>query len=153
MRRESGFQIASNWSKIVKMTMASQFADMTSSSNFFDVDLFLFPSLVTAPSFMSISLLVLELWQFSCIRNWPEIQKLKIRPSEFCPTYEDWDDLGITNLAQMSLIRYFWMLKNAKFIAFTVSELPFTFPPFPSDLEFTIKYLCIFKISDLSIAL
>ena len=37
------------------------FSDMTSSSNFFDVFLFLLSSLVTASSFMSISLLVLEL--------------------------------------------------------------------------------------------
>ena len=128
------------------MTMTSQFADMTSSSDFFDVDPFLLSILVTGPSFMSISLLVLDLWQFSCIRNWTEIQKSKIHPSEFCPTYEDWDDLGIPNLAQMSLRRHFWMLKNAKFIAFTVSELKLpSLPPFPSDLEFTVKYLCIFK--------
>ena len=61
MRWESGFQIASNWSKIVNMTMTSQFADMTSSSDFFDVDPFLLSSLVTGPSFMSMSLLVLDL--------------------------------------------------------------------------------------------
>ena len=35
-------------------------------------------TLVTGPSFMSISLLVLQLWQFSFIRDWPEIQKLEI---------------------------------------------------------------------------
>ena len=51
------------------MTMKSQFADITSSSNFFDVVLFLLSSLVTGPSFMSISSLVLELWQFSFIRD------------------------------------------------------------------------------------
>ena len=34
MRPESVFQIASNWSKIGKMTMTSQLADMTSSSSF-----------------------------------------------------------------------------------------------------------------------
>ena len=44
MRLESGFQIAPNWSEIGKMTMTLQFADMTSSSNFFDVVLFLFSS-------------------------------------------------------------------------------------------------------------
>ena len=50
------------------MTMTSQFADMTSSSNFFDVTLFLLSSLVTGPGFMSISSLVLELWQFTFTR-------------------------------------------------------------------------------------
>ena len=33
---ESGFRIAPNWPEIGKMTMMSQFADMTPSSNFFD---------------------------------------------------------------------------------------------------------------------
>ena len=55
------------------MTMASQFFDMTSSSNFFGVVLFVLSSLVTSPSFVSISSQVLELWQFSFIRDWPEI--------------------------------------------------------------------------------
>ena len=44
------------------MTMTSKFADMTSSSNCFDIFMFLLSSLVTGPSFMSISSLVLELW-------------------------------------------------------------------------------------------
>ena len=38
--------------------------------NFFDPVLFLLSSLVTGPSFMTISSLVLELWQFSFIRDW-----------------------------------------------------------------------------------
>ena len=50
--------------KILKMTMTSQFPDMTSSSEFFDVVLFLLSRLVTGPSFMSISSLFLELWRF-----------------------------------------------------------------------------------------
>ena len=75
MRLESGFRIAPNWSKIGKMTMTSQLYYMTSSSNFFDFFLCLLLSLVTVPSFMSISSLVLELWQFYFIRDWPEIRK------------------------------------------------------------------------------
>ena len=70
---ESGLRTAPNWPKIRKMTMTSQFSDMTSTSIFFDVVLFLLSSLVTDPSFMSISSLVLELWQLSLlIRDWPE---------------------------------------------------------------------------------
>ena len=42
--------------------MTSQFADMTSSSNFLGIFLFLLSSLFTGPSFMSISSLVLVLW-------------------------------------------------------------------------------------------
>ena len=41
MRQESGFWIALNWSKIEKMKMTSEFANMTSLSNLFDVSMFL----------------------------------------------------------------------------------------------------------------
>ena len=47
------------------MTKKSQFASMTSSSNFFDVALFPLSNLVTGPSFMSVSLVILELSQVS----------------------------------------------------------------------------------------
>ena len=55
--------------------MTSQFFDMTSTSNFFDVVLFLLSGLVTGPSSMSIWSVTLELWQLSFIRDWPEILK------------------------------------------------------------------------------
>ena len=41
---------------------------------FFDAVLFLLSNLVTGPSFMSVSPLVLELWQFPFISDWPEIR-------------------------------------------------------------------------------
>ena len=44
--------------------MTSQFLDMMSLSNFFEVAVFLLSSLVTGPSFMPILWLVIELWQF-----------------------------------------------------------------------------------------
>ena len=72
---------------------------------FYDVVLFLLSSLVTGPSFMSISSLVLQLWQFYFIRDWPEIQKSKIPPSKFCPISEDSGELGLPYLTQMSLIK------------------------------------------------
>ena len=46
---ESGLRTALNWPKIQKVTMASQFSDMTSLSNIFDIFLFLLSSLVTGP--------------------------------------------------------------------------------------------------------
>ena len=67
-------KLAINW----KMTVTSQFVNMMPSSNSFDIFLFLLSSLVTGPSFMSMSSLVLEMWQFSFIRDWPKIQKLEI---------------------------------------------------------------------------
>ena len=120
---ESGLRTAPNWPKIRRMTMTSQFSDMTSASNIFDVVLFLLSSLVTGPSFMSISSLVLELWQFSFIRDWPEIRKSEIPPSEFCPISGDWDKFWIPNLARMFLIECYWMLQNSRVTAFTVFEL------------------------------
>ena len=90
---------------------------------FFDVVLFLLSSLVTGASFMSISSVILELWQFPFIRDRPEIRKLKIAPSEFCPISGDCGELGIPNMAQTSLIKCYWMLQDARDTAFTVSEL------------------------------
>ena len=91
--------------------------------NFFDVVLFLLWILVIGPSFMSISSLVLELWQFYFIRDWPEIWKSEIPPSEFWPIFGDWGKLWIPNLARMSLIKPYQMLQDARVSAFTVSEL------------------------------
>ena len=79
--------------------------DMTLSSNIFDAAMFLFSILVTGARFMSISLLVLEFGRFFFIRDLPEIQKSEISPSEFCPISGDWAELGIPNLAPMSLIK------------------------------------------------
>ena len=81
---------------------------------FFDSVLFLLSSLVTGPSLMSISSLVLELWQFSFIKDWAEIQKSEIPQSEFCQISGDWDKLGILNSARMSLIKCYWMLFSYK---------------------------------------
>ena len=110
---EFGLRTAPNWQEIRKLTMTSQF----------DVVLFLLSSLVTGSSFMSISSLVLELWQFSFIRDWPEIRKSEIPPSEFCPISGDWGELWIPNLVRMSLIECYWMLQNSRVTAFTVLEL------------------------------
>ena len=57
------------------------------------------------------------------MRYWPEFRKLKIPPSEFWPIYGDWDELGILNLAQISLIKCYCMLENARVTTFVVSEL------------------------------
>ena len=100
--------------------MGSQFFDMTSSSKSFDVALHLLSSLVTVPSFISILSLVLQLRQFSFIRDWPEIQESEITPSVFCPISGDWGNLRITNLAQMSLIKCYRMPRNTRATALTI---------------------------------
>ena len=81
------------------MRMTSQFASMTSLSIFFDVCMFLLSSLVTGPSFMSISCLVLAFFCKGLTRN-PEI---KIPPSEFCPISGGWDESSTTVLSKMLL--------------------------------------------------
>ena len=115
---ESGLQTAPSWSKIRKIAMTSQFSDMTSSSDFLDVFLFPLSSLVTGPSFMSISSLVLKLWQFSFIKDWPEIRKSEMPPSEFCPISGDWGKLWIPNLVQIYLTEYYWMLQISRVTVF-----------------------------------
>ena len=79
--------------------------------------------LVIGPSFMSISSLVPELWQFPFISDWPEIGKSEISPSKFDPIYGDWGELEIPNLAQLSPMKCYWILQDARVTAFTVSEL------------------------------
>ena len=54
---------------------------------------------------------------------WPEIRKLKIRPSEFSSMPRDWGKLEIANLARMFLIKCYWMLQNSRVLACPVSEL------------------------------
>ena len=90
--------------------------------NFFDVAMFLLPSLVTGPSFMSISLLVLGLWQLSFIKDWPDIRKLEIPLSEFWAISGYWGELRIPNLARMSAIKSYWIFKVPG-LEFRVSEL------------------------------
>ena len=57
------------------------------------------------------------------VRDWPEIQKLKIPPSEFCPISGDWGRLEIPNLVGMFLMKCYWMLQNARVTAFRISDL------------------------------
>ena len=78
----------------------------------------LLSSLVTCPIFMSISLLVLELRQFSLI-----IWKSELRLSRFCLISGDWGKLKKQNLAWMPLVKCYWKLQNSRGSAFTVSEL------------------------------
>ena len=96
---------------------------MTSSLNFFDVLVFVLSSLVTSPSFMSMSWLVLELWQFSFIKDWPEIRKLEIPLSRFYLISGEWGKSGVPNLARMFPINCYSILQNSMVTAFTVSEL------------------------------
>ena len=98
------------------MTMTSQFVDMNVIVNFFDVFLVKFSYW---SKFQIKSLLVLELYQFLFIRDWPEILKSEIPSSEFSPISGDWGKLGIPNLAQMTNVSNKKLLKAAKYLAKT----------------------------------
>ena len=79
---------------------------------FFDVVLFVLSGLVTGPSFMSISSLVLELWQFYFIGI---DQKSENRNTSTWVLSNIWR-LGLVrvpNLVRMSIIKFYWMLQNA----------------------------------------
>ena len=54
LRSKFGFWIGLNWPKIGKITIPSQFSDMTSSSILFDMIFFLLSSLATGLSFMAL---------------------------------------------------------------------------------------------------
>ena len=127
MPKESGFRIAPKSRKNDNGVTICQHDVKVKS--FLTLFYFFLSGLITGPSFTSISLLILELWQFSFIRDWPEIRKSEIPLSEFCATYEDWSELGIPKLARISLMKpkifaetecLYWMLQNAR-----IQLLPF----------------------------
>ena len=89
---------------------------------FLSAILFVLSNLVTGPSFMSMSSLVLELWKFwqlSFIKDWPEIWKSEIPPHEFCPVSGDEAGLWYQIWYECLLIKCYWMLQNTRVIAFT----------------------------------
>ena len=69
---------------------------------------------VNGPSFMSISWLILELWQFSCIKDWSEIPKSEIPLSALCPISGNWRELGIPNALKCQGYNFyrFWVIKR-----------------------------------------
>ena len=93
MRPESTFKIAPNWLCIGRLTVTHNSPTWRHPQLFLTCAVFLMSGLVTGPSFIAISLLGMELWQFSFIADWPKIWKLEILLSEFCPIFEDILDL------------------------------------------------------------
>ena len=71
----------------------------------------------------SVSWVVIELRKFWFVTNWPEIRKSEIPSYEFCPISGDWSELGISNLAGMSLMKSYRMSQNARVKICTISEL------------------------------
>ena len=72
---------------------------------------------------MSMLWLLLELWQFSFIKDRTGIQISEIPRSASCSLHEDWVELRIPNLAKISLLNSYCMLKNARVAGFVVSKL------------------------------
>ena len=123
MRPERTFKIAPNWLYIGRMTVTYNLPTWRHPKVFFDVAVFLLSGLVTGPSFMAMSLLGMELRQFSFIADWPKIWKSEIPLSEFCPISGDRGELRIPNFGRMFLMASYRMLQNCRVTAFTVSEL------------------------------
>ena len=83
-------------------------------------------------------------------KGWPEIRKSEIPLSDFCPISGDWGELWIRNLAWLSLIECYWMLRNSKVTAFTVFELlreiqlgGIKLPPPPRPTQIRVKFIII----------
>ena len=106
------------------MAITSQFPDITCSSNLGDIILFFFVkfsywfkfhvNIIPGSGVMTISFY---------IRDWLEIRKSKIPPSDFWPISGNWGKLRILNLVRTSLIKCYSMLKNSRVTAFIVYEL------------------------------
>ena len=94
---ESNFRNAPNWPKLGKMTVTSQFADMTSSS----ILLMLFCFSCQVQLLVQISCQYHHCFFYTGLLG----SKSEIPSSEFWPISGDWDELGIPNLARISLIR------------------------------------------------
>ena len=84
-----------------------------------------FIKLVTGPSLMAIPLLFLKIRKLLYIKEMNKNRNLKIKNAlpEFCLISEDWSNSGISNWAWMFLMTSYLMLLNARFKAFTISEV------------------------------
>ena len=107
MHPESGFRIAPNWSTNQKNDNDAIICRHDVIVKFFWRPFFFLSSLVTGPSFMSISSLVLNFWL---------LYEGLIRNLEFgntsvwvFPISGDWGELGIPKFARLSLTKCYWM--------------------------------------------
>ena len=116
IRLRDGCKLAINRKKDNDVTICQQ-DDIV---KLFDVAVFFLPSLITGPSFMSISWLVLELWKFSFKKDWPEIRKSDIPSSQFCPISSDTKfDTNLSNKIFLNTAKCqgysfyrFWVIKG-----------------------------------------
>ena len=124
MRPGSHFQIVPKWPKIGKTTMTSQFADVTSSPICF-WRRFIFLVKFSYLSKFHVNIItvsgVMTIYFYKRLTRNSEIGNTTIWV--LCPISGDWGELEIPNLTRMFLIKCYWMLQNARFTAFTVSEL------------------------------
>ena len=120
MPSQSSFRIAPNWPKIGKTIMTSQFSDITSSSIFFSR---YFVSLVKFSYWSKFHVNIITVSGTMTIFLYKRYTLLEIPLPEFCPISGDSGELGIPNLAEMSLIKFYWMLQNARVTASIVFEL------------------------------
>ena len=101
------------------MTMASQLPNMTTLWNLLDVVVFPSSSLVTDSSFLSVSILILELWQFSFIRDWPKSRKSEPNFLRLRQVRDTKFDTNVSNEKLLNApkfqgcrIYHFWVIKG-----------------------------------------
>ena len=110
------------------MKIMLQFVNMT-SSNFFDIVLSLVKFSYWSKFYLNIvtSSGVMTIYFYKGLTRNPEIRNTPVwvlpNTGDWGELGGDWGKLGIPNLAQMSLIKLYWMPENVRDTAFTVSEL------------------------------
>ena len=105
------------------MAMTSQFVAKTSSLHFFwhcFVSLVKFSYWCKFHVNIITGFVVMATFFYKALTRNPEIRNT---PVWVFPNIWRLGKLGIPNLAQMSVRKWYWMLQNAKVAAFTVSEL------------------------------
>ena len=111
MNLEPSLWMATNWLQIGKKIMTSQIADITSSSNFCIANVFFKSSLTCFRNHVYWSRFHVNIMTGSGViktfvyKGSTEIWKSNIHQSEIWSKSVDWDQLGIPNLAWMSLIK------------------------------------------------
>ena len=94
----------------IRLRDCSELAVNLKRWSLFDVIVFFFLRLESGLSFMILSVLVLELWQYLLKQIWPKIWELQTPRPKSCTTFWNWKELGISKLPWVFPMSSYYML-------------------------------------------